>query len=35
MVLPTEAVMGFVPKTGKPGLDETVVTKAFTMSLER
>ena len=27
--------VGFVPKTGKPGLDETVVTKAFTMSLEQ
>ena len=23
--------VGFVPKTGKPGLDETVVTKTFTM----
>ncbi|MEC8382378.1 MAG: peptidylprolyl isomerase [Myxococcota bacterium] len=26
--------VGFVPKTGKPGLDEMVVSKAFTMSLE-
>ena len=27
--------VGFVPGLGKPGLDETVVTKAFSMSLEQ